>query len=146
MPTVVDLAGATYPTDFNGHKILPEEGISMVPAFNSTQPLQDRTLFWEHEGNRAVNDGHYKLVALWNHPWELYDFVANRTEDKTQDLAAAHPDVVKKMSDEWDAWGKRVGAAEEYPPAPVFGTLKSMGTSAYGNQGSPGDSAEGPDN
>jgi arylsulfatase len=34
MPTVLDLAHAKYPTEYNGHKILPEEGISLVPAFN----------------------------------------------------------------------------------------------------------------
>jgi arylsulfatase len=123
MPTVVDLAGATYPTEFNGHAILPEEGVSIVPAFNSTQPLAARTqpLFWEHEGNRAINDGHWKLVALWQQPWELYDFNANRTELTRFDLAAEHPDLVKQLSAEWEAWGKRVGVAEETPGAPVFG-------------------------
>src|SRR3546814_5829900 len=33
MPTLVELAGATYPKSFNGHPILPMEGRSMAPAF-----------------------------------------------------------------------------------------------------------------
>jgi arylsulfatase len=115
MPTVVDLAGATYPTTFAGNTIQPEEGVSIVPAFNSSTASLNRTqpLFWEHEGNRAINDGKWKLVALNNHPWELYDYYADRSE--LHDLASQHPDVVAKLSAEWDAWAKRVGAIEAYP-------------------------------
>ena len=122
MPTVADLAGAHYPTQFQGHAILPEEGISLVPAFNSNAPLaRAQPLFWEHEGNRAINDGTWKLVAVYQHPWELYDFHANRTEIQSHDLAAQKPDLVLKLSTQWDAWAKRVGAAESIPGASVFG-------------------------
>jgi arylsulfatase len=113
MPTVVALTGATYPTEFNGKPILPEEGTSLVPALTRQPVSPDRPLFWEHEGNRAIHEGKWKLVALRNRPWELYDFVADRTE--LHDLAAQNPDVVQKLSAEWDAWAKRVGAAEAFP-------------------------------
>jgi arylsulfatase A-like enzyme len=33
MATCVDVAGAKYPTEFNGKKILPMEGRSLIPAF-----------------------------------------------------------------------------------------------------------------
>ena len=123
MPTVADLAQARYPTEFAGNKILPEEGVSLVPAFNSKDWSAPRTqpIFWEHEGNRAINDGHWKLVANFEKPWELYDFYAHRTELKRFDLAAEKSDVVKQLSDEWIAWGKRVGVAEESRGYTVFG-------------------------
>ena len=54
-----------------------------------------RTLFFEHQGNRAVRAGRLKLVAFDDEPWELYDFNVDRTE--LDDLAAKHPDRVKEL-------------------------------------------------
>src|SRR3546814_4020247 len=56
MPTLVELAGATYPKSFNGHAILPMEGRSMAPAFRGEALTRGKPIFWEHEGNRAVRD------------------------------------------------------------------------------------------
>ena len=56
------------------------EGVSLRPAF-AGQPLERKQpIFWEHEGNKAVRDGHWKLVQKWHGPWELYDIEADRTE------------------------------------------------------------------
>ena len=116
MPTLVDLAHATYPTELAGHKILPEEGISLVPAFNSDAPLsRPNPIFYEHEGNKAINDGQWKLVANFDKNWELYDYFADRSEILSKNQAAARTDVVKRLSDQWTAWAKRVGVSEVIP-------------------------------
>ena len=106
MATCVDVAGASYPVEFDGNKILPVEGASLRPSLNdSTAPMAERTLLWEHEGSRAIRIGKWKLVSLPDAPWELYDMHADRMESK--DLAATHPERVKAMSAKWDAWAKR---------------------------------------
>ncbi len=64
----------------------------------------ERTLFFEHEGHRAVRQGKWKLVALDDRPWELYDFTEDRTE--LNDLASEQPEIVKDLSLAWDKWGK----------------------------------------
>ena len=48
------------------------------------------TLGWEHEGNRALRQGKWKLVSRHKQPWELFDMEADRTEQR--DLAAADPE------------------------------------------------------
>ncbi len=106
MATCVDLAGAPYPKNFAGNEIAAMEGTSLVPAF-ANKPLADRTLFWEHDGNRAVRQGKWKIVSRYTQPWELYDMEADRTE--TNDLAVQGGDKVKELASLYDAWASRVG-------------------------------------
>jgi arylsulfatase len=105
MATAVDLAGATYPKEVNGRKIHPMEGASLTPVLSGKPLKRAQPIFWEHEGNRAVRDGRWKLVAKENQAWELYDIAADRTE--MHDLAAQRPDKVKELSAKWDAWAAR---------------------------------------
>lgn len=104
MPTLVELAGARYPEQSGGHAIVPAPGRSMVPAFRGARLARSQPIFFEHEGNRAVRDGDWKLVARFGKPWELYDMARDRSE--TRDLAAAHPDRVRRMARQWDDWAK----------------------------------------
>lgn len=105
MATCVELAGAQYPTEFQGHKIIPMEGVSLVPLFKGQPIKRKEPIFFEHEGNRAVRDGKWKLVAKENQPWELYDMEADRTE--MHDLSAQYPEVVARLAAAWDEWAKR---------------------------------------
>ncbi len=105
MATAIDVSGARYPNELNGRKIHAMEGVSLRPALTG-KPLQRlQPIFWEHEGNRAVRDGQWKLVAKENQAWELYDIATDRTEMK--DLAAKHPDKVKELVAKWEAWAAR---------------------------------------
>jgi arylsulfatase len=105
MATCVDVAGAEYPEQFAGEKIRPVEGTSLVPAFAGNPLGRREPIFWEHEGNRAVREGRWKLVAKENRPWELYDMEADRTE--MHDLADDRPEVAKDLAAKWDAWAER---------------------------------------
>ncbi|MBM4088265.1 MAG: arylsulfatase [Planctomycetes bacterium] len=107
MATCVELAGADYPREFNGHAIQPMEGVSLAPAL-AGQPLRrEQPIFWEHEGNRALRVGNWKLVSKHPGDWELYDIVSDRTE--MHDLAGQHLERVKAMAAQWQAWADRVG-------------------------------------
>ena len=106
MATCLDVAGADYPTQLNGNDIVPLEGTSLAPIFHG-QHNHKEALIWEHEGNKAVRQGHWKLVSKYPSDWELYDLVANRTE--TNNVAAQHPDVVEELSTIYDAWAERCG-------------------------------------
>jgi arylsulfatase len=108
MATCLDLAGIHAPAG------APEpEGRSLVPAFEGK--LIDRdALYWEHEQNRAVRSGQWKLVAFKGQPWELYDIGADRTE--RHDLAGSMPEKVRELSEKWDQWAERTGVVP-YPTA-----------------------------
>ncbi len=106
MATCVDVSGGEYPKTYNGHEIQPAEGISLAPTFDG-KPLRERAIYWEHEGNRAVRMGTWKLVSKYPGGWELYDMEHDRTE--MHDLAAEHPEKVEELKTLWERWAKRAG-------------------------------------
>ena len=108
MPTLAEVAGATYPTQQNERMIQPMEGQSFAHTF-AKEEAHPRTLFWEHEGHAAIRTPEWKLVrAGAQGKWELYRAADSRTE--INDVASEHPEVVKQLTTEWQAWAKRVGA------------------------------------
>jgi arylsulfatase len=115
MPTLLELCGASYPQVRNGHKITPHEGVSLAPVLQN-QKMPPRILAVEHEGNRMVREGNWKLVALHDKPWELYNLASDSIE--MNDLSAREPARVQKMSAAWNEWAERVGAVKK-PKAKV---------------------------
>ncbi len=119
MPTLAALGKATYPKQYKDHQITPMAGVSLLPTFTG-QPLPERTLFWEHEQNRAVRQGKWKLVSAghlsdggygsWqyyeNEHWELYDMENDRSELK--DLSGQYPEKVEEMKKLWKEWAEKV--------------------------------------
>jgi arylsulfatase A-like enzyme len=106
MATCVEVAGATYPTERTGHAVQPMEGISLTPAFRG-EPLDERAIFWEHQGNRAVRKGKWKLVSKHPGGWELYDMEYDRTE--MYDVASKNPEKVQELKTLWEDWAARCG-------------------------------------
>ena len=105
MPTCLELAQANYPTDRDGEPIYPLEGESLVPTLVG-EAFERGPLYWEHEGNRAVRHGRWKLVAKGlSGPWELYDIATDRAEliDRTTEL----PQRAAEMASQWHEWAAR---------------------------------------
>jgi arylsulfatase A-like enzyme len=107
MATCVDLGKANYPAKFQDRAILPLEGVSLAPAFTGDSIQRANPIFWEHEGNRAIRMGDWKLVSKHPGGWELYNLKNDRTE--TKNLANEFEIRVHEMSSLWEAWAKRVG-------------------------------------
>ena len=103
MATCVDLAKADYPKDVKGKKIIPMQGVSLQPAFSGNKFKRENPIFWEHEGNRAIRIGKWKLVAKGaNGAWELYNLNEDRSE--LNDLSQKYPERANQMAEKWEAW------------------------------------------
>jgi arylsulfatase A-like enzyme len=81
------------------------KGISLVPTFTGHSLHRNQPIFWEHEGNRALRDGKWKLVAKENEKWELHDMSRDRSE--MQDLAEKCPNWAMDMATKWDTIAAR---------------------------------------
>lgn len=114
MPTCIALAGAEYPSTYNGHSIKPlaAEGRSLLPLISGEGEWNgERTLFWEHENGRAVRVGNWKMTSLRNGGWQLFDLSTDYSE--TNNVAAEYPDKVREMKTLWNNWAKSVGLKVE---------------------------------
>ncbi len=109
LPTCLEAAGSRFP---------PLEGRNIFRS----DPVEPRTLFWEHEGNRAVRRGPWKLVAVHGGPWELYDLDSDRTE--RSNLAADRPDLVGDLSSLYDRWAALCGVKPWTEPQTPIGGRK----------------------
>ncbi|HET8735972.1 MAG TPA: arylsulfatase [Pricia sp.] len=110
MATCLELSGATYPDKYNGNTILPISGKSLVPLFKGEAGrLHTEPIFWEHEGNKAVRLGKYKLVQLWEEGkkdnWELYDMEQDRTE--MHDLIEKMPEKAEELISLYTKWAQK---------------------------------------
>ena len=75
-------------------------GRSVVPAFAKDVTVARDSIWWQHEGNRALRAGDWKIVAAGKTAaWELYDLKADPTEGKN--LAKKHPERVKELAAAW---------------------------------------------
>lgn len=111
MPTIVELTGAKYEGS------IPLEGVSLVPLLKGKSLDRGKALCWEHEMNRAVRLGDWKLVSKGEllkdkahyrqGKWELYNMKKDRSE--LHDLAELYPEKVQELSAIWNAYANRVG-------------------------------------
>jgi arylsulfatase len=108
MATCIDIAQIQYPQTYLSNIIQPLEGKSLVPSFTN-QPIQREYIFWEHEGNRAIRVGNWKLVSKTTtnkkflpqdeQAWELYNLSTDPTE--TNNLILQYPEKGKELSNLW---------------------------------------------
>lgn len=132
VPTVLELAGVEKPATWKGEAIPAAPGHSLVPAFAKDATIPRESIWWLHEGNRAVRVGDWKLVAAKGDAWELYDLKTDRAE--SHNLAASMPEKVKELevvwqrqTDEFTALAKKTVKQQPAPAAKGQGKGKGKG-------------------
>jgi arylsulfatase A-like enzyme len=107
MATCLEVAGEQYPAEFQGRKLLPLEGKSLLPVFQGGDREGHRVLCWSVPQHDAVRMGRWKAVRPpGGGTWQLFDLDADGTE--TVDLAARHPERTKELAAQFQAWLQRM--------------------------------------
>ncbi|REK06858.1 MAG: arylsulfatase [Planctomycetota bacterium] len=101
VPTVLELAGGSPPETWNGKKVPPAPGKSLVPALAGDVEIQRDDLWWFHDGHRAIRVGDWKAVSDGSEaPWELYNLARDRGE--THNLAGQEPEKLSQLKQAWN--------------------------------------------
>jgi arylsulfatase len=110
VPTIFELAGGKPTEQVDGkpspvgrgspYPAPPKPGKSLVPLFTKDGTVVHDSIWWLHEGNRALRASNWKIVAAGkDSSWELYDMTSDRSE--MQNLAAEKPDKVRELAALW---------------------------------------------
>jgi arylsulfatase len=102
VPTLLEVSGTKPDPHFAA------EGESLAKIFRGEPGNPNRTFAWEHEGQRGIRKGKWKLVRLADAKgWSLYDIEADRAE--MNNVAGTNEQVVAELSAAYDDWAKRCG-------------------------------------
>ena len=116
MPTILDICRVDQQLPN------PIDGISLLPVIKGKKPIDpnrnyfvqlhrtDKPELWN---NTAMRNSHYKLVE----GDELYD-IQNDPGEK-QNIAASHPEVLKKMRTKTEDWFEDVSSSRGYVTSPL---------------------------
>lgn len=106
MPTLLDVAEATYPDLYRGFSVIPEEGESLVGTIKRNKSIDRASYYVEHIGRRSLIDSSgFKVVKFHNKPWELYQLEEDRAE--TTEIADKMPEKARDLADRWERWAWR---------------------------------------
>lgn len=102
MPTFLELAGGSYADAGKGKQLSALPGKSLLPIFQGKTREPHSELYFQLFDHRAIRNGDWKLTAVDNKAWELYNLTEDRSE--TIDLTEQHPEKVKALSTQWENW------------------------------------------
>lgn len=101
VPTILEAAGGKRLDTWQGQPVPVPPGKSLLPVFAKDGTVAHDSLWWLHEGNRALRVGDWKIVAAGKgSPWDLYDLSSDRSE--ARNLASERPEKVRELAAIWE--------------------------------------------
>jgi arylsulfatase len=120
-PTFLDVAGATYPTEYSGHEVSPMMGKSLLPFIQGKADVvreEGEAVCWELLGFRAVRQGKWKATWLPKpfglSDWELFDLETDISE--RNNLAKTNAEKLRELAQIWENYAESVGLIMPDPP------------------------------
>ena len=92
---------------------LPERAPVFAEATKPTGEIFNDDELWPNRGKfQCIRTSREKyMFRLPDEQFRMYDLAADRTE--RDDLAAAHPEVVERLSAQWERWSESVRPAAD---------------------------------
>ncbi|MFP6901307.1 MAG: sulfatase-like hydrolase/transferase, partial [Opitutales bacterium] len=109
LPTILDVLGIEYPDQ------RPVDGISLMPVLKGELKERDKPIGFAYGGKAALTGQRYKILRAGarrakpkgkKKPSPAKDQLFDLLKDpgETNDLAAKHPEILKKMAQQLDQW------------------------------------------
>jgi arylsulfatase len=100
-PTILAAAGANRFETWEDKPVPTPPGKNLLPLFAKDGTVKHDVIWWQHEGNRALRRGDWKIVAARaNAGWELYHLKTDRSESRN--LADKYPTKVQQLAAQWE--------------------------------------------
>jgi arylsulfatase A-like enzyme len=115
-PTLLQLAGVSYPERFNGHEVARLQGQSLLPLLKGQSAAVHERFDqgWELFGQKAYRQGDWKIVysipPFGPGEWQLFNLKNDRAEQR--DLAKLHPDKLEELKTAYAVYVHRNGVQE----------------------------------
>ena len=110
-PTILELAGVSHPSTYQGHDVHAVMGKSLNPLLNGTMEKihpDDEAIGGEMFNNTSVRMGDWKATSYGYPPqWKLYNLATDMGENA--DLASKHPDILEKLITAYNKYAQDVG-------------------------------------
>ncbi len=111
MPTILEITQSQYPEEYNGNKIHPTSGKSIMPVLkgDSTTVHTNDGFGWELFEMKAYIKGNWKILRLpepmGTGNWELYDLTNDPAE--ANDLSLQFPEIKNQLIGEWNEYVRK---------------------------------------
>ncbi len=128
-PTVLELAGISYPEKHQNKETLPLVGVSLVPMIQGQEYHREKPIYLKFASSKGIIVDNMKLVSSRQGPWELYDLDRDPTE--LTDLSAQKPVLVNMLRTKWLEIAKTDGNSAR--DADVNDYIAPWGTRSYSN-------------
>jgi arylsulfatase A-like enzyme len=110
-PTILELAGVSHPSTYQGHDVHAVMGKTLNPLLNGTMEKihpDDEAIAGEMFNNTSVRMGDWKATSYGYPPqWKLYNLATDLGENT--DLASQHPDILEKLITAYNKYAQDVG-------------------------------------
>lgn len=102
LPTLLAASNTSYIETKNEIKTIPYQGISLLDSFSTDIEQTNRAIYFEHEGNKSIIKGNWKLAKTFDNDWELYNVKNDPTE--LNNLISKYPEKHKYLEALWNNW------------------------------------------
>lgn len=130
MPTFLELAKAEHPSTYNGHSVLPMQGISMLTGLTSTSNMfENREFGFEIYGMLTYRSGPWKIINMpipyGTGEWQLYNLQSDISEQSDQ--ATTKPAILKELVSKYKIYVEKNGIITPDHPVGYAKPPKKMG-------------------